>query len=162
MDTAATSGAFAAPPTGACEDRHPEALAEAAQGLLAAQTVAGQEDAGARGIEESRGHSHLSSIPKEVAATMEVWVAAAAALEDALAQDVAAELAQRQAAEATAAAAAAEAEAAAQAAAIAVVAGTALRAQVAAAAEAAVGGDADAEAAARTNCACCQTGQGIR
>ena len=51
---------------------------------------------------------------------MEVWVAAAAALEDALAQDVAAELAQRQAAEATAAAAAAEAEAAAQAAAIAV------------------------------------------
>ena len=53
VDTAATSGAFAAPPTGACEDRHPEALAEAAQGLRAAQTVAGQEGAGARGSEES-------------------------------------------------------------------------------------------------------------
>ena len=52
VDTA-TSGAFAAPPTSACEDRHPEALAEAAQGLRAAQTVAGQEGAGARGSEES-------------------------------------------------------------------------------------------------------------
>ena len=54
VDTA-TSGAFAAPPTGACEERHPtsEALAEAAQGLRAAQTVTGQEGTGARGCEES-------------------------------------------------------------------------------------------------------------